>query len=278
MTPWDMPQHTYEEVRDVIMDVLLGRADAGEMPNSFEKLVTKVTFVFGRRSVPPGRAFNPADPPRIHPYDAEFVRDVFWDLFRQGFITLGIDSSHNAGWPWFRLSRFGAEALQNQSPYRFHDTASYLAIVKKEIPDISAEALAYLDEAVAALYADCLLASCVMLGVAAEAEFLRLLDVATASAAHGTTFAPVLREKFIRSKITKFHTALNPLLPTLQPRKDFEDLDTNLTLIQSVLRITRNDAGHPTAVPTPTREQVYVYLQMFIPFARQVMKLRSVLS
>ncbi len=128
MTPWDMPQHTYEEVRDVIMDVLLGRVSVGEMPNSFEKLVTKATFVFSQRS---GRPFNPADPPRINPYDAEFVREVFWDLFRQGFITLGIDSSHNAGWPWFRLSRFGASTLQTKSPYRFHDTTSFLALEKK---------------------------------------------------------------------------------------------------------------------------------------------------
>jgi hypothetical protein len=247
------------------------------MPNSFEKLVGKVAFVVGRRSVPPGMTFNPADPPHMHRNDAEFVRDVFWDLFRQGFITLGIDSSQNAGWPWFRLSRFGETALGGQSPFRFHDTASYLAIVRNEVPDISPEAQAYLDEAVAALYADCLLASCVMLGVAAEAEFLRLIEVATSSATHGATFAPVLREKFIRSKIRKFHTALSPRVPTLNPKTDFEDLDTNLTLIQSVLRVTRNDAGHPTANATSTREQVYVYLQMFVPFARQVMKLRGVL-
>jgi hypothetical protein len=76
---------------------------------------------------------------------AELVLDVFWDLFRQGFITLGIDSSHNAGWPWFRLSRFGTKALQNQSPYRFHDTTSYIAILKKEVPDILDEAVAYLE-------------------------------------------------------------------------------------------------------------------------------------
>jgi hypothetical protein len=203
---------------------------------------------------------------------------VFWDLFRQGFITLGMDSSHNAGWPWFRLSRFGAKALQSQSPFRFHDTTSYLAIVRKEVPDVSDDAVTYLEEAVAALYADCLLASCVMLGVAAEAEFLRLIDIATASAMHGTRFAQISEESFVRSKITKFHAALKPLIPTLLPKRDFEELDTNLTLIQSVLRIARNDAGHPTAGPLPEREQVYVYLQMFVPFARQVMKLRGALT
>jgi hypothetical protein len=48
-------------------------------------------------------------------------------------------------------------------------------------------------------------------------------------------------------------------------------------MIQSVLRIARNEAGHPTAA-TPQREQVYVYLQIFVPFARQLMRLRMVLA
>jgi hypothetical protein len=53
------------------------------------------------------------------------------------------------------------------------------------------EAVAYLEEAVASFYADCLLASTVMLGVSAEAEFLRLVDVATTSQINGTKFAVV---------------------------------------------------------------------------------------
>jgi hypothetical protein len=207
--------------------------------------------------------------------DAELVRDVFWDLFRQGFITLGMNNS-NPMWPWFRLSHFGQQTLHTQSPYRFHNTASFLAVVKKEVPDISPEAVAYLDEAVAAFYAGCLLASCVMLGVAAEAEFLRLVDVAASSAKHGAAFKPVQKLTFIRQKITKFNSVLKPMIPKL-PKDAVQDLETNLDAIQSVLRIARNDAGHPTAT-TPNREQVYVFLQLFVPFARQLMRLRQALA
>jgi hypothetical protein len=45
-------------------------------------------------------------------------------------IALGIDSSQNSGWPWFRLNPFGENTLQSQGPYRFHDTASFLALVR----------------------------------------------------------------------------------------------------------------------------------------------------
>jgi len=48
-------------------------------------------------------------------------------------------------------------------------------------------------------------------------------------------------------------------------------------MIQSVLRVARNEGGHPTAA-SPDREQVYVFLQLFVPFARQLMRLRKVLA
>jgi len=126
------------------------------------------------------------------------------------------------------------------------------------------EAEAYLEEAVAAFYADCLFASCVMLGVAAEAEFLRLVDVACASATYGATFSSVAKPLFIRQKIARFLPALRPLIPSL-PNESTEDIDTNFSMIQSILRIARNDTGHPTAA-SPKREQVYVNLQLFPPF------------
>jgi iron uptake system EfeUOB component EfeO/EfeM len=85
-------------------------------------------------------------------------------------------------------------------------------------------------------------------------------------------FAPAAKLSFIRAKITKFHDILRPLISKL-PKDATEDLDTNFSAIQSILRIARNDAGHPTGA-TLQREQVYVFLQLFIPFARQTMRLR----
>jgi hypothetical protein len=267
---WNLPQHTYEEIRQVVVDVLLKPLPDSLThisPNQWDNIVVSVGIVFAQRE---GR-----EEQRLHPQDAELVRDVFWDLFRQGFITLGMNDA-NPMWPWFRLSHFGQQTLQTESPYRFHDTGSFLALVRKEVPDISAEAVSYLDEAVAAFYAGCLLAACVILGVAAECEFLRLIDTAIANATHGNAFKPIQRLRFIRQKITKFESTLKSLIPTL-PHEAVEDLEANFNMIQSVLRIARNDAGHPTAA-APRREQVYVYLQLFIPFARQLMRLRNALT
>jgi len=266
-------QHTYQELRDVIVDLLLKRIPVHDQPYQWTNLKTCVAQVLAsRETATPGAqvAF-----PSLHPYDTELVRDVFWDLFRQGFITLGMNDS-NDEWPFFRLSHFGELALNTQSPYRFHDTNSFINLVRKEVPDISPEAVIYLEEATSAFYTGCLLASSVMLGVAAEAEFLRASEVAARNPTYGKTFTAVTQRHIIRQKIAKFQDCLKRLSSVL-PREATEDLETNFLAIQSVLRIARNDAGHPTGA-APHREQVYVYLQLFIPFARQLMRLRRALS
>ena len=75
---------------------------------------------------------SPAGAHRKRNSRLNLVRDVFWDLFRQGFITLGLNDS-NPNWPWFRLSHFGERALKTQSPYRFHDTGSFIGLVRTEV-------------------------------------------------------------------------------------------------------------------------------------------------
>ena len=56
-----------------------------------------------------------------------------------------------------------------------------------------------------------------------------------------------------------------------------EDPDTHMTAIQSVLRIARNEDGHALSTKPPLREQVYVYLQLFVPFLGYVTRLRIAL-
>ncbi|SED79186.1 hypothetical protein SAMN05519104_4380 [Rhizobiales bacterium GAS188] len=274
---WNLPQHTYEEIREVVAEVMSNAPSNGvnQFMNLLEVTARTLSQRRGAPPLPTGIAY-PGAASQLHLNDETLVLEVVWDLFRQGIITLGLNSS-NPGWPWLRLSRFGQQAIQNQSPYRFHDTNGFLKILRAEVPDISVEAILYLEEAIGAFYADCLLASCVMLGVAAESEFLRLIEVATKSLTHGATFSPVNKVAFIRQKITKFHELLKPIIKTL-PHAATEDLEINLNAIQSIIRIARNDSGHPTGAKPPMREQVYVSLQLFIPYARQLMRLRNELA
>jgi hypothetical protein len=276
MTNWNATQHGYEELRALVIDEVLART-CGTFDELQEKVGQGILRRNNRWPLLPGEtgmSYRGAAA-HLHPYDGLTILEVFWDLFRQGIITLGKDTS-NPGWPWFRLSRFG-EGVRGRTEFRFHDTTSYITMIKTYDPDISPAGILYLEEAAASFYAECLLSASVMLGVAAEAEFLRVLDAAISSAQWASIFAPIAKVQFIRGKIQKFQAVLAPHRQAL-PHSLTEDLDTNLSMIQSVLRIARNDAGHPSGSPAPAREQVYVNLQLFGPFSRQLAGLRKALA
>jgi len=256
-----MPTHSYEEIRDAVVDILLGREPVDFEPRQWEHLKLGVAQVFNRRDGRP-----PIHGAGLVGEEAELARDVFWDLFRQGFVTLGLNDS-NPEWPHFRLSHFGQTTLHQVDPYRFTDSGSYLGMVRSYVPDLDETTATYLDEAIRAFYAGCLLSSCVMLGVATENRFVLLLR-AVETSSHAATFSAVGRERAILSKITKFWNILRPLVQTL-PTETREDLETHFTTIQSVIRTFRNEAGHPTGRAI-SREQMYVLLQLFAPYARKI--------
>jgi hypothetical protein len=276
MTSWNARQHSYEEVRTLVIDELLAHTcrNFDDLQEKVGQAILKQNNEWPRPPRETGIAYQGAVS-YLHPNDSSTILEIFWDLFRQGVITLGTDV-RNPGWPWFRLSRFG-QNIKSQSAFRFHDTSSYIAMIKTYDPDISPSGMLYLEEAAASFYAECLLSASVMLGVAAEAEFLRVLEVATANPKWASVFAQATKTPFIRGKIQKFQGALAPHRKSIG-NEVTEALDTNLSMIQSVLRLARNEAGHPSGSAAPTREQVYVNMQLFGPFARQLASLRKALT
>ena len=128
--------------------------------------------------------------------------------------------------------------------------------LRLEAADISPDAVVYLREAVSAFYMDCLLSTCVLLSVAAEGEFLRLLDVAKTSKAHGRLFNRIGEGLTVTAKISQFKEAMRPLLP-LFPREATYELDLNLDMIQLVISAARSGSGRPAgAAPAVARPSV----------------------
>lgn len=264
--------HSYEEIYDAVVDLLLGEAWSAHRPTQFNGLLQDTARYFANGGRPGQQAsFSIA----LHPQDQEFVRDVFWDLFRLGYITLGINNS-NPEYPWFRLSHRGQKHLQSREPWKFHDTTSYFTLLKNQGIEISEMSQVYLDEALQSFYAQCPLAACVMLGVAAEAEFDAFIEVSSTHSVLGDRFQKIAAEKFIAQRIKKFRNLLGEIRSEVRGEV-LNDVETHLNGVQLILRIARNETGHPTAAK-PSREQVYVYFQIFVPFAKKLKEIRDALS
>jgi hypothetical protein len=268
--------HTYEEIRGVVIDIIAGRERTTYGPSQYGSLLSGVAEVFHRRegSKPLGPSILHHEP-QLSGNDAELAREVFWDLFRQGIITLGCDNA-NPQYPFFRVSSFGKKVLDNQNPYFFHDLETYTKLIRSNVPTINDVTLLYLQEAMQSFKSGCMLAATVMLGVASEHSFLLLVEAAEQSPKYGSHFASVSKERTILQKFRKFRAAFEKNVQSALPPEIKEDLDIQFNSILSVIRTFRNEAGHPSG-KIIEREQTYVLLQLFVPYCKKLYQLMEFL-
>ncbi len=256
--------HSYEEIRRAAIDILAGREPYHYDPVQYTSLKIEVAKVLEKRD---GNSAPVVGNPQLSSNDRDIFLEVFWDLFRQGIITLGMNDS-NPNFPWFRLSSFGEKILANQDVYFIHDLSSYEIVIKENIPKIDDLTLFYLKEAMQAFIVDCRLSASVMLGVALEYSLENLYGVVEKNQIYSGHFQKVSKERTLLRKFNAFKKKLKEKSSDLNPEVR-EDLDTNLDMIVSLIRNYRNESGHPTG-KVISREQCYVNLQLFIPCCKKI--------
>jgi len=267
--------HSYEEVRAVALDIFSGREQTPPYsPDQYENLALAVGEVFAKREGRVQRGHF-GGTYQLDAQDRETFLELFWDLFRQGIISLGMNDS-NREFPFFRVTRLGRQIAASQSVYFIHDVSSYEMAIRREIPEINDVTLLYLKEAMQAFRSGCILSASVMLGVTTEHTFLLLLDRIDASATARAVFASVAKERTILQMFSKFRKLLDQQMNVLAPEIK-EDLDTHFAGILSVIRTFRNQSGHPTG-KIIEREQAFVLLQLFIPYSKKLYQLMKYYS
>jgi len=266
--------HSFEEIRAAALDLLAGREKASYELSQYGHLMAGVAEVFERRgeseSAQGGARMLGGSHAQLSRKDRELFLEVFWGLFREGVITLGMNDA-NREFPFFRVTEFGRRLVEHQQAYFFHDVTSYEKVIRTEVPAIDEVTLLYLKEAMQAFRSGCILAATVMLGVATEHTFLLLIEKIDQSPAHARTFANVAQQRTILQKVNKFKNILDQQGRAL-PSEIKEDLDTHFAGILSIIRNFRNQSGHPTG-KIVDREQAYVLLQLFVPYCKKIHQL-----
>lgn len=263
--------HSYEEMRKAAIDILARRwknnvADGFKIPDNYDYFKEAVGSLLNTKDVTYGR---PPEECVISQADSDRFLEVFWDLFRQGIISLG-SSDKSREFPRFRLSEHGKRIIDSKDLYFFHDVSSYEAVIREQIPDIDSVTLLYLKEAMQAFYSGCYLSSSVMLGVASEHTFLKLLETAKNNKPYDNMFRNALNGRSISQKFEAFKNKLKQEIGNNNitlPYEITENLDSNLEGIMNTIRRFRNDSGHPSG-NVVSREQCYVNLNLFIPYCK----------
>lgn len=265
-----MTDHSYEEIRRVTIDVLAGREKCQYDLNQYGHLKIGVGQALYRRDHNGQEVGFTSSAVALSTRDSETFLEVFWDLFRQGILTLGYNDSNN-GFPWCRLSAQGKRLVEGGDPYFFHDLSSYEKVIRENIHQIDDATLIYVKEAMQAFLSGCVLSASVMIGVAVEHTFERLLETIQSNPTHAHAFTNVFTQKTALQRLTKFRNILDQN-PKLLPPEVRESLDTNFLGVMDMIRTFRNESGHPSG-KIISREQCYVLLQLFIPCCKKVYEL-----
>jgi hypothetical protein len=197
---------------------------------------------------------------------------IWHDLFREGHLAWGLDFS-NPNPPFCHVTEQGRMVLKNLS----RDPANpsgYLAHLR-ELASLSQITQSYLDEALRTYNADCIKASAVMVGVAAESMILELRD-ALLRQMNKLVLTPSedlrdWRVKRILDAISKEFKSHRGQMP----HEMAESVDQYWPAFTGQIRQVRNDAGHPTSIEPITYETVQASLLIFPELAKLVHSLQD---
>jgi hypothetical protein len=209
-----------------------------------------------------------------------FVLDTFWSLVVEGMVAPGNENG-DPGLPFFHVTEHGRRVFADPD-YQPHDPAEYLRQLGQNIVNPDSTVLAYLKESLDCFAHGMIVASTTMLGVAAERVFLLVCESLLANLKNPveqTAFQKILDRNPMKPKLDlvtdKFRQIQTPKRPPDLP----EDVDIKIAGIYNLIRVQRNDLGHPReAPPTVTRDDAYGYLRLFPSYYATAEKVREFLA
>jgi hypothetical protein len=203
------------------------------------------------------------------------VMAAMWTLIAQGLAY--IDFSQPAPENWLLIPTDAGTTAARDNEINPDNSGEYLARLTAMVPNASSTVLSYAREAIASYSGRCYLASAVMLGVASEAAFLEM----------ASTFANWLpqeqSQRFHRlietqrsnyiAKFAEFRKRVEPHKSEL-PAELSDGMALTLDSVLDLLRIYRNDAGHPTGKQI-SRDDAFISLQMFARYLQKLYALKA---
>jgi hypothetical protein len=178
--------------------------------------------------------------------DAHQINQAMWSLIARELAYVALSAGSPGDWR-LHLTERGYAIVRDQQ-INPDDPAGYIERIVKQAPSTTDTVKLYLREALKTYVDRSYLASAVMLGVAAEAT---MLETATAYVRWAGPAGEKLKSelenprRFYVFKLEEFQKRLSVEKPKFPPEIG-DNLDLDVTSVLQLIRLTRNDAGHPT--------------------------------
>jgi len=169
------------------------------------------------------------------------AQEVFWQFLIEGILAPGMNSS-NMNLPWFHRTKYGEKVISEQTPTP-HDPTGYLRRINENSSNPDDTVVAYLSESLFSFRRGNLVASTVMLGIAAERVFLLVCQSmlnALESETEKRKLENILKRFSMKPKLDWVHKKIQ----NLQENRVFglpENSTLMLTTIYDLIRNQRNE-------------------------------------
>ena len=210
------------------------------------------------------------------PGEEESVRILLWEFIMQGILVPGMDRP-NPNLPWFSLTPYGSQCFKEGGEALPYDPDGYLKSLREEIANIDGDVLTYISESLQCFRRGLMLASTVMLGVAAERAALLMFDAfieAHPDSRRDELHRKITKQRMFKTMYENFRKSFDALPKGYIPAEMSDDIEVQLDAVQSWIRSCRNDDGHPTG-RTVSRDQAFANLQLFRPYCRRLFELQA---
>jgi hypothetical protein len=248
--------------RDLTLELIIDETDSTARSKGFYKDVTPYSYHgWGSGS----QKYMPSD-------DREKVRQIVWEFILQGILAIGRDEA-NPNFPFVSITEHGKKVLDSGETLPY-DPDGYLRKLRTDIPNLDPIIEMYVTESLQAYLKGLMFSSAVALGVASEQALLLLLDTFTNAITNPATkssFGKLQDTIGIKHKFDQLKNKLMGIRGTL-PRELSEDLESQFDGIFNLIRVTRNDAGHPTGRKIE-RDVAFVNLRLFIIYCKKTYEL-----
>jgi hypothetical protein len=213
-------------------------------------------------------------PSQAPPSVGEF-HQAFWSLVAQGLAYIDMSQSAAENWT-LKLTPAGIAAVQDED-YNPDDASGYLMRLAKDVPGLSPVTTTYVREAVRSYTARNYLASTVMLVVASEAAMLEMAE-RLAQHYNDTVLQSTLDDARIpyNRKFQEVRKLIDAKKQDL-PLKLRDGMSLTFDSVLDLLRVNRNDAGHPTGKQFD-RDDCYIALRMAIRYLKKIASLTTFLT
>lgn len=252
---------SYEQMRSLVLEALTTcqSGSTSEIDQKVAELVVKHGHVQHDHSQ--FRYSLPRD-------ETDRVADIYWDLLVEGIVRPGRSDGMNSGLAWFHVTDHGKSILRGlaSSPY---DPDGYLTGLSSSIASIDPVILTYLNESLRTFRIGCYLSSTISLGCASEKAILQLIDTLASVQPATSNFKSKTDGKHIKTQFEEMNKLLTGKYQPTMPQELRDSLDIYLNGIFTLLRIQRNDAGHPSG-KTVDREEAHANLSLFQGYLKRV--------